>query len=217
MHLLALSVSSLVFSEPNDGPNLTFVIDDAMFKNNFTYRKGGLYNIVFTAHIKSPISVMNIYYAEPPFSIHFAWALPQFVLLAIGEMMFGMMGCQFFVEQTPQKLKYHTMLDWYWALAWSNIIILVVIYSGYFITFFFQIYWLSIIVLVGFFFFFYFTFRFPFVYLRPGEKPPAPVPAPVEPTVPADAGVPVVTVTVTADEVPAPVAPAELLPTEPAT
>lgn len=186
-----------------------------MFKNKFVYEKGGLYNVVFTAHKQSPISVMNIYYAEPPFSIHFAWALPQFILLAIGELMFGMMGCQFFVEETPQKLKYHTMLDWYWALACSNIIVLIVIHSGLFITFFFQIYWLSIVVLVSFFFFFYFTFRFPFIHLRPGEAPRAPV-APMTPLGIID-GLPVVEVTVAADEVaaPEPPAPPPVAPTEP--
>lgn len=169
---------SFIDSQPNDGPKLTFTIDKAQFRNRFVYKKGGLYNVVFTAVKSNPISVMNIYYAEPPYSINVLWALPQFILMAIGELMFGLMGCQFFVEQTPQKLKYQTMLDWYWALAWSNIIILIAIHSGWFITFFFQIYWLSITVLVGFMFFFYFTFRYPFVYLRPGEAPPPRVMAP---------------------------------------
>lgn len=195
-------VSYFIPSEPNDGPNLSFVIDDAMFKNRFVYRKGGLYNVVFTANKGKPITVMNVYYAEPPYTVHFLWALPQFVLVAIGELMFGMMGCQFFVEQTPQKFKYHTMLDWYWALAWSNMIILIVIYSGLFITFFFQIYWLSIMVLVSFAFFFYFTFRVPFVELQPGEKLKLPVP-PLVP-LPVDqeikAMIPTVTVTVASEE-----------------
>lgn len=145
-----------------------------MFNNKFKYLKGGLYNIVFTANKGKPISVMNVYYAEPPFSINWIWSLPQFILMAIGETLFGVLGCHFFVEQTPQKFKYHTMLDWYWSLGWSNAIILIVIHSGFFITFFFQIYWLSITVLVAFIIFFYFTFRFPFIHLRPGQKLPSP-------------------------------------------
>lgn len=163
-----------IFSQDKDGPNLQFVLDNAVFKNKFVYRKGGLYNIVFVANRGKPIHVMNIYFAEPPFTINYLWALPQFVLMAIGELMFGMMGCEFFVQQTPQRFKYHTMLDWYWALAFSNFTILMVIHSGLMITFFFQVYWLSIMVLVSFVFFFYFTFRFPFLYLRPGEvyEPP---------------------------------------------
>lgn len=159
--------------------------------------------MVFTAHKEQPISVMSIYYAEPPFSVHFAWALPQFIVMAIGEMMFGMMGCQFLVDETPVKLKYHTMLDWYWALAMSNVVILIFIHSGIIITFFFQVYWLSIAVLVSFLCFFYFTFRFPFVYLRPGETIKV---QPVQPMAPQDIneGMPVVAVTVAADPVPPP-------------
>lgn len=173
-----------------------------MFKNRFVYRKGGLYNVVFTASKGKPITVMNIYYAEPPYTVHFLWALPQFILVTIGELMFGMMGCQFFVEQTPQKFKYHMMLDWYWALAWSNLIILIVIYSGLFITFFFQIYWLSIMVLVSFAFFFYFTFRVPFTELQPGEKLTLPAPPIVPLTVDKEIKdmLPTVTVTVASEE-----------------
>lgn len=137
----------------------------------FVFRKGGLYNVVFKCKKEKPISLLTVYYAEPPFSIHFLRALPQFILMAIGELMFGLMGLQFFIDETPDKLKYHTMLDWYWALAMANVIILFVIHSGFWITYFYQVYWLCIIVLFGYFFFFYFTFRFPFIHLRPGEKP----------------------------------------------
>lgn len=141
---------------------------------------------------------MSIYYAEPPFSINYLWVLPQFIVMTIGELMFGMMGCQFFVDETPQKLKYHTMLDWYWALAMSNMVILIVIHCGFVITFFFQVYWLSVIVLVGFFFFFYFTFRFPFVHLRLGEEPKYVETVKDEPVVVLE-DLPVVEVTVAAD------------------
>lgn len=136
--------------------------------------------MVFTTSKGKPIDTMKVYHAEPPFSIHFKHALAPYIIMAIGELMFGLMGLQFFIENTPKKLQYHTMLDWYWALAWSNLIIIIYIHSGLMITFFNQIYWISISGLIAFFFFFYFTFRYPFVYLAPGEKPaPPPIEEPI--------------------------------------
>ena len=150
-----------------------------------------MYNVVFVADKGKPISVMNVYYAEPPFSLSVLWAIPPFVLMAIGELMFGMMGCEFFVDQTPQKLKYHMMMDWYWALAWSNLVIILVVSTGLFITYFFQVYWLSMIVLVAFVTFFYCSLGYEYVMVLPAppaEVNPRVVEVPVEAEQPAQDG-----------------------------
>lgn len=52
--------------------------------------------------------------------------LPQFIFATLGEMLFGVVGLRYFINQVPQKMKYYVYMDWCLIQGISNIAIIIV-------------------------------------------------------------------------------------------
>lgn len=52
--------------------------------------------------------------------------MPQYMIIAVGEFMLGIVGIQQLITKTPHKLRFYVYIDWYLMLGFANILIIMV-------------------------------------------------------------------------------------------
>lgn len=148
-----------IFFEGGDGRNLEFNVNNVSLSPNFTLEVGGLYDIVFV-DTKGTIRSLKVYEAESPHSLNFAYGFLQYILLAIGEFLFAVLGIRFVFSQTPKRFQVHSLCDWYLMYALANALVIFVLKSGLFITFYFQNAAIVVIFIASMFWFFIAAFQY---------------------------------------------------------
>lgn len=61
-----------------------------------------------------------------PNSVHMLWALPQYILLTLGELMFSIPGVEFTYSQSPVSMKSVVMSCWLLTTAVGNLLVIVI-------------------------------------------------------------------------------------------
>lgn len=62
----------------------------------------------------------------PPNSVHMLWAVPQYLLLTLGELMFSIPGVEFAYSQAPVSMKAVVMSCWLLSTAVGNLIVILI-------------------------------------------------------------------------------------------
>lgn len=146
-----------------DGYNLRFIVDNETFTLEYTLYRGGLFDMVFVDQ-GGKISSYKLYIFEAPHDIGFYFAFFPYTFIAIGELLFGVMGLRFIMTQTPLKFRFHTQLDWHLMHALANLYIITIVSCGLFMSFFWQLAAISGLVLIGSFLFMVFAFQYNYMY-----------------------------------------------------
>lgn len=146
---------------PGDGKNLRLIVNDNVIQMGEILEVRSLYDGVFVDR-RGKISILKLYKYEASNSIPFSAGIGQYILITIGELLFGVFGYSFFLSQTPSKLEFHTMCDWHLMYAFANIMIIIVIKCGLAVTFFTQL--ATLTALSGIFTVFFFAVTSVYVY-----------------------------------------------------
>lgn len=65
-------------------------------------------------------------------TVHMLWQIPQYVLISIAEIMFSVPGLTFSYEEAPKRMKSVVMSFWLIAIAFGNLIVMIVTESALF-------------------------------------------------------------------------------------
>lgn len=64
--------------------------------------------------------------------MHILWQLPQYVIITAGEIMFSVTGLEFSFTQAPESMKSVLQACWLLAVAFGNIIVVIVAKVNFF-------------------------------------------------------------------------------------
>lgn len=68
----------------------------------------------------------NLHEIAPPNSMNMMWLAPQYVVMTLGEVMFSVTGLSFSYAQAPESMKSVLQACWLLAVAFGNIIVVIV-------------------------------------------------------------------------------------------
>lgn len=60
------------------------------------------------------------------------WLIPQYFLISVAEIMFGVAGLEFSFTQAPKSMKTVTIASWYLSVAIGNLMVIVVAQANIF-------------------------------------------------------------------------------------
>ncbi|GJQ78758.1 hypothetical protein Trydic_g2792 [Trypoxylus dichotomus] len=86
---------------------------------------GGVYALVIRER-NGKIEFTNLYTILPPNSVSIMWLVPQYFLISVAEIMFGIAGLEFSFTQAPKSMKTVTVAAWYLSVAFGNLIVIMV-------------------------------------------------------------------------------------------
>ncbi|KAI8426554.1 hypothetical protein MSG28_005351 [Choristoneura fumiferana] len=99
-------------------------VDDEMVMSDVVMSGGGVFTVLIDKvgdEYKSEVMVMTA-----PNSITMAWLLPQFLIISIAEVLFGVTGNEFAFKEAPDSMKAVMTAIWLLTEAVGNIIIIIV-------------------------------------------------------------------------------------------
>lgn len=68
----------------------------------------------------------KLYILSKPNHISILWLTPQYFLISVAEILFGIAGLEFSFTQAPKNLKTVTIAGWYLSVAVGNFIVILV-------------------------------------------------------------------------------------------
>ncbi|XP_018320902.1 solute carrier family 15 member 1-like isoform X3 [Agrilus planipennis] len=86
---------------------------------------GGVYTLVLRER-DGVIEFSYLFVMSPPNSVNILWLLPQYFIVSMAEIMFGVAGLEFSLTQAPKSLKTITLAAWYLSVAMGNLIVIVI-------------------------------------------------------------------------------------------
>ncbi|KAF5306062.1 hypothetical protein FQA39_LY09040 [Lamprigera yunnana] len=109
--------------EANENPNI--------FQNITKLELGGVYTLVLRQYGQS-IEFAKVYTMSPPNTINMLWLIPQYFLISVAEIMFGIAGLEFSFTQAPKCLKTVTIAAWYLSVAVGNFLVIIITQAKFF-------------------------------------------------------------------------------------
>ncbi|XP_030766233.1 solute carrier family 15 member 2-like isoform X2 [Sitophilus oryzae] len=95
------------------------------YEKHFHLAFGGVYSLIITEN-HGKVEFVKLFTTSAPNSINILWQLPQYFLISIAEIMFGVAGLEFSFTQAPKSLKTVTIAGWYLSTAAGNLIVIVI-------------------------------------------------------------------------------------------
>ncbi|KAK5642905.1 hypothetical protein RI129_009072 [Pyrocoelia pectoralis] len=102
-----------------------------LYKNSTNLELGGIYTLVIRQHLDR-IDFAKVYTMSPPNSISILWLIPQYFLISVAEIMFGIAGLEFSFTQAPKCLKTVTIAGWYLSVAVGNFFVIIITQANLF-------------------------------------------------------------------------------------
>ncbi|XP_017780832.1 PREDICTED: peptide transporter family 1-like [Nicrophorus vespilloides] len=63
---------------------------------------------------------------SPPNDVNIMWLIPQYFLISVAEIMFGIAGLEFSFTQAPKSMKTVTIAAWYLSVAFGNFMVILI-------------------------------------------------------------------------------------------
>lgn len=105
--------------------NYEVYIDDTLVAT-FTVKQGSVSTLLISQNADLDFSWEIIEIAAPN-SMHMLWLLPQYIIMTLGEVMFSITGLAFSYAQAPLSMKSVLQACWLLAVAFGNVIDIIVV------------------------------------------------------------------------------------------
>ncbi|KAL1517029.1 hypothetical protein ABEB36_000849 [Hypothenemus hampei] len=99
--------------------------DNNLFEKHFHFALGGIYSLIIRENY-GEIKFVKLYAMADPNSVNILWQIPQYLLISIAEIMFGVAGLEFSFTQAPKSMKTVTIAGWYLSTAVGNFLVILV-------------------------------------------------------------------------------------------
>ncbi|CAG9821729.1 unnamed protein product [Phaedon cochleariae] len=96
-----------------------------LFEKHFHFELGGVYSLVVRENNEG-ISFVKLYTMSMPNTINILWQVPQYFLISLAEIMFGVAGLEFSFTQAPRSMKTVTIAGWYLSVAFGNLLVIII-------------------------------------------------------------------------------------------
>ncbi|KAJ6638650.1 Peptide transporter family 1 [Pseudolycoriella hygida] len=107
------------------------VVVDNIPVSSLTIEPGAAYTMVIREQLDGS-SMIKTHVIVPPNDIHILWQLPQYIIVTAGEIMFSVTGLEFSYTQAPESMKSVLQACWLLAVAFGNIIVVIVAEVSFF-------------------------------------------------------------------------------------
>ncbi|XP_031358665.1 solute carrier family 15 member 1-like [Photinus pyralis] len=121
--------------------------NENLYGNVTRLELGGIYTLVIRQHLDK-IDFAKVYTMSPPNSIPMTWLIPQYFLISIAEIMFGIAGLEFSFTQAPKCLKTVTIAGWYLSVAVGNFFVIVITQANFFRSQAYEFFLFAILIVV---------------------------------------------------------------------
>ncbi|XP_071054843.1 peptide transporter family 1-like isoform X2 [Onthophagus taurus] len=136
-----------------------------LFSQTFHLALGGVYSLVFRER-HGVIEFGKLYTISPPNNVSIMWLIPQYFLISIAEIMFGIAGLEFSFTQAPKSMKTVTIAAWYLSVAIGNLIVIVVTQLDMFKNQAFEFFFFAILIVADMMIFTIMASQYTFVQLE---------------------------------------------------
>ncbi|XP_063363292.1 peptide transporter family 1-like [Cydia amplana] len=99
-------------------------MDDEVVMRHIEMKEGGVYTVVLDED--GDEYKANVIVITEPNSISMAWLLPQFLIMALAEVLFAVTGNEFAFKESPESMKSVMAAVWMLTEAIGNVIIIIV-------------------------------------------------------------------------------------------
>ncbi|XP_060534525.1 peptide transporter family 1-like [Cylas formicarius] len=96
-----------------------------LYEKYFHFALGGVYSLVIREH-RGEIAFVKLFTMSDPNSVNILWQIPQYFLISVAEIMFGVAGLEFSFTQAPKSMKTVTIAGWYLSTAVGNLFVIVI-------------------------------------------------------------------------------------------
>ncbi|KAF5300977.1 hypothetical protein FQR65_LT09021 [Abscondita terminalis] len=96
-----------------------------LFQNVTKLDLGGIYTLVIRQRSEM-VEFAHVYTMSPPNTVNMLWLIPQYFLISVAEIMFGIAGLEFSFTQAPKCLKTVTIAAWYLSVAVGNFLVIII-------------------------------------------------------------------------------------------
>ncbi|XP_015114798.1 peptide transporter family 1 [Diachasma alloeum] len=97
---------------------------DGKFVDSIVLKLGGVYTL--QTHVTTNGTRLGLTTVTPPNSVHILWLLPQYIVITIGEVLFGVTGLEFAFTQAPVSMKSIVQAAWLLTVAFGNLIVVII-------------------------------------------------------------------------------------------
>ncbi|XP_063920030.1 peptide transporter family 1-like [Zophobas morio] len=102
-----------------------------LYKESFNLDLGGVYSLVVRER-NMKIEFFKLYVMSQPNTINILWLLPQYFLISVAEILFGVSGLEFSFTQAPKSMKTVTIAGWYLSVAIGNFLVILITQANLF-------------------------------------------------------------------------------------
>ncbi|XP_050300930.1 peptide transporter family 1-like [Anthonomus grandis grandis] len=102
-----------------------------LFLKKFHFSLGGVYSLIVREN-KGEIKFVKLFTMSDPNSVNILWQLPQYFLISVAEIMFGVAGLEFSFTQAPKSMKTVTIAAWYLSSAVGNLFVIIITQINFF-------------------------------------------------------------------------------------
>ncbi|XP_074032360.1 peptide transporter family 1 isoform X3 [Leptinotarsa decemlineata] len=96
-----------------------------LFEKHFHLAYGGVYSLVIRGS-RGEIAFAKLYTMSVPNTVNILWQIPQYFLISVAEIMFGVAGLEFSFTQAPRSMKTVTIAGWYLSVAVGNFLVIII-------------------------------------------------------------------------------------------
>ncbi|KAG4065446.1 hypothetical protein HA402_003261 [Bradysia odoriphaga] len=104
---------------------------DNVLVNRLTVEPGAAYTLVLREQLNGSYMFQS-HVIVPPNDVHILWQIPQYIIVTAGEIMFSVTGLEFSYTQAPESMKSVLQACWLLAVAFGNIIVVIVAEVNFF-------------------------------------------------------------------------------------
>ncbi|XP_018571370.1 solute carrier family 15 member 1 [Anoplophora glabripennis] len=96
-----------------------------LYERNFHLALGGVYSLIIREN-RDRIEFVKLYTMSVPNTVNILWQVPQYFLISVAEIMFGVAGLEFSFTQAPRSMKTVTIAGWYLSVAVGNFLVIII-------------------------------------------------------------------------------------------
>ncbi|CAH1102182.1 unnamed protein product [Psylliodes chrysocephalus] len=96
-----------------------------LYEKHFNLAAGGVYSLAIREN-RNEIVFVKLFTMSVPNTVNILWQTPQYFLISIAEIMFGVAGLEFSFTQAPKSMKTVTIAGWYLSVAVGNLLVIII-------------------------------------------------------------------------------------------
>ncbi|XP_044017460.1 solute carrier family 15 member 1-like [Aphidius gifuensis] len=101
-------------------------VNGQMLTNEIIMKIGGVYTLIVDIAHDSKDPSAKLLTIRPPNSMHVLWLIPQYIILAMAEVLFAVTGLEFAFTQAPGTMKSLLQASWVLTTAIGNLLVSVI-------------------------------------------------------------------------------------------